>query len=78
VLRALTTAVYYRIGQICDLIEAATARPRRIIVSGGIVHSIAAMRLLADAIGRDLELPVSVSFHCVARPYTRSTEWASK
>jgi gluconokinase len=55
-LRALTTAVYYRIGQICDLIEVATARPRRIIVSGGITHSIAAMRLLADATGKDLEI----------------------
>jgi gluconokinase len=56
VLRATTTAVLYRLAQIFDLIEAATARPRRIIVSGGIVHSMAAIKLLADAIGRDVEI----------------------
>jgi gluconokinase len=56
ILRATTTAVLYRLAQIFDLIEEATARPRRIIVSGGIVHSMAAIKLLADAIGRDVEI----------------------
>jgi len=56
ILRATTTAVFYRLAQIVDLIEAATARPHRIVVSGGIVHSIAAIKLLADAMGRDVEI----------------------
>jgi gluconokinase len=56
ILRATTTAVLYRLAQIFDLIAGATARPRRIIVSGGIVHSMAAIKLLADAIGRDVEI----------------------
>lgn len=56
ILRATTTAVFYRLAEIIDLIEAATGRPRRIVVSGGIVHSVAAIKLLADAIGRDVEI----------------------
>jgi gluconokinase len=56
ILRATTTAVLYRLAQIFDLIEGATGRPRRIIVSGGIVHSMAAIKLLTDAIGRDVEI----------------------
>ena len=56
ILRATTTAVFYRLAQIIELIEAATAPPRRIIVSGGLVHSIPALKLLADAIERDIEI----------------------
>lgn len=56
ILRATTTAVFYRLAQIFDLVEGATVRGRRIIVSGGILHSIAAIKLLADAIGRDVEI----------------------
>jgi gluconokinase len=56
ILRSTTTAVFYRLGQIIDLIEAATRRSHRIIVSGGIVHSVPAIKLLADAIGRDVEI----------------------
>lgn len=56
ILRATTMAVFYRLAQIFDLVEDATVRPRQIIVSGGILHSIAAIKLLADAIGRDVEI----------------------
>jgi len=56
ILRATTTAVFYRLAQIADLIEAATAHPHRIVVSGGILHSIAEIKLLADAMGRDVEV----------------------
>jgi gluconokinase len=56
ILRATTTAVFYRLAQIVDLVETGTRRSRRIIVSGGIVHSMAGIRLLADAIGRDVEI----------------------
>jgi gluconokinase len=56
ILRATETAVFYRLAQILELIEDATAPSRRVIVSGGIVHSVAAIRLLADAIGRDVEI----------------------
>ncbi len=55
-LRATTCAVYYRLGTILDLIESAAGPVEDIIVSGGIVHSVASLRLLADAIGRDIRV----------------------
>jgi gluconokinase len=54
ILRATTCAVFYRLGEILDLVEKATGPAREIIVSGGILHSAASIRLLADALGRDL------------------------
>jgi gluconokinase len=54
--RAITCAVYYRLGAILDLIETSGAAAKEIIVSGGILHSPASLRLLADAIGRDLRI----------------------
>jgi gluconokinase len=56
VFRAITTSVFYRLAEILDLIESATGRSRRIIVSGGILRSRAAITLLADALGRALDL----------------------
>jgi gluconokinase len=55
-LRATTCAVFYRLGEILDLIESATGRSKEAIVSGGILHSRASLRLLADALGRDLRV----------------------
>ena len=55
-LRATTSAVYYRLGEILDLIESAAGRSKEVIVSGGILHSRASLRLLADALGRDLHV----------------------
>jgi gluconokinase len=56
ILRALNSAVYYRLAQILELITGMGAAPKRIIVSGGILHSRPAVRLLADAIGHDVEV----------------------
>ena len=54
--RATQCAVYYRLGQILALIERAAGPAREIIVSGGILSSPAALRLLADSLGRDLSI----------------------
>jgi gluconokinase len=56
VLRATTCAVFYRLGTILDLVESAAGPAEHIIVSGGIVHSAASLRLLADALGRDIRV----------------------
>src|SRR6202521_4398222 len=45
-LRSTTSAVYYRLGEILDLIENAPGRSKEVIVSGGILHSRASLRLL--------------------------------
>jgi gluconokinase len=55
-LRATTCAVFYRLGEILDLVESAAGRSKEVIVSGGILHSRASLRLLADALGRDLRV----------------------
>lgn len=54
ILRGATCAVYYRLAEILDLIERATGSAKAIIVSGGILRSTPSLRLLADALGRDL------------------------
>ena len=54
ILRTTTCAVFYRLAEILDLIEGAMGPAKEIIVSGGILHSAASLRLLADALGRDL------------------------
>jgi len=56
IFRATTCAVFYRLGTILDLIESATAPAEEVIVSGGILKSPASLRLLADAIGRDIRI----------------------
>ncbi len=53
--RALATSVFYNLAAILDLL-AQKQRLKRIIISGGILKSPAAIRLLADAVGRDVEL----------------------
>jgi gluconokinase len=54
IFRATTCAVFYRLAEILDRVEEAAGRAEKIIVSGGILHSAASLRLLADAIGRNL------------------------
>jgi gluconokinase len=54
ILRDTTSAVFYRLGEILEKIEATAGRSRAIVVSGGILKSPAALRLLADSLGRDL------------------------
>ncbi len=55
ILRVLTTSVFYRLAQILELMVSGEGSPERIIVSGGITRSKSAVRLLADALGRDVE-----------------------
>ncbi len=52
--RAAQRGVFYRLAQILELTESATARARKIIVSGGILHAPPLLALLADALGRDV------------------------
>jgi gluconokinase len=52
--RATTCAVFYRLAEILDLVEGVAGRSKEIIVSGGILHSAAPLRLFADALGRDI------------------------
>ncbi len=56
IFRATTCAVFYRLGAILDLIETVAGPAKDVIVSGGILHSPALLRLLADAIGRDIRV----------------------
>jgi sugar (pentulose or hexulose) kinase len=44
------------LGQILNELENSFGRLQRIAVSGGILQSRASLKLLADAIGRDLEI----------------------
>jgi gluconokinase len=54
IFRATTCAVYYRLAEILTLIEKASGRAKQIIVSGGVLKSPASLKLLADALGRDV------------------------
>jgi gluconokinase len=56
IMRAINSSVFYRLAQILELIADATVPARHIIVSGGILRSIPAIGLLADALGRDVEV----------------------
>ncbi len=56
IMRTTNCAVFYRLAGILDLIEGAAGKANAIIVSGGILHSRASLRLLADALGRDLRI----------------------
>jgi gluconokinase len=56
IFRATTCAVFYRLGTILELIESAMGPAEEVIVSGGILKSPASLRLLADAIGRDIRI----------------------
>ncbi|MEO5754668.1 MAG: gluconokinase [Chthoniobacterales bacterium] len=53
---AAMTASFDRLASILEQLEAATGRAKRIIVSGGILQSRASLQLLADSLGRDLEV----------------------
>lgn len=54
--RAATTATFNRLAQILDLLEGHAGRARRIVLSAGITRSDDSMRLLADVLGRDIEV----------------------
>ncbi|MBA3651350.1 MAG: hypothetical protein H0W66_07715, partial [Chthoniobacterales bacterium] len=55
-LHAATAAVCYRLGEILAELEGAIGRSKRIVVSGGILQSPASLQILADALGRDLNI----------------------
>jgi gluconokinase len=59
IFRALMTSALYRIADIFDKLEPAVGRIRRIIVSGGLTRSEDIVAILADALGRDLELAIN-------------------
>ena len=53
---AVVTASFDRLAAIFRQLESAAGRARRIIVSGGILHSPASLQLLANSLGRELEV----------------------
>ena len=53
---AALNAVNNRLAQILELLERSIGRAKKIIVSGGILQSPASLQLLADSLGRDLEI----------------------
>ena len=56
--RAGLAAVCNRLADILEILEGSMGRAKKIIVSGGIVQSPASLQLLADSLGRDLEVCV--------------------
>ncbi len=56
VYRATTTSALYRLASIFDLLEQSVGRIDRIIVSGGMTKSPDILAILADALGRNLEI----------------------
>jgi len=54
--RAAVTATFYRLAEILDALENAYGRVKQIVVSGGILKSPASLKILADALGRDLQV----------------------
>ena len=53
---AALVAVYYRLADILEMVESSIGRAKKIVVSGGILQSPASLQLLADSLGRDLEV----------------------
>ncbi|HSU86656.1 MAG TPA: gluconokinase [Chthoniobacterales bacterium] len=55
-LYAATAAVGHRLAAILNELENAIGRSKRIVASGGIVQSPASLQILADSLGRDLDV----------------------
>jgi gluconokinase len=55
-LYAATAAVGHRLAAILHQLENAIGRSKKIVVSGGIVQSPASLQILADSLGRDLDI----------------------
>jgi gluconokinase len=55
-LLAAFTAVSFRLAEILQELEGALGRTKKIIVSGGILRSPASLQILANSLGRDLEI----------------------
>jgi gluconokinase len=54
--RALVTSAFYQLAATFDALEQSVGRIERTIVSGGMTKSTDMIGLLADALGRDLEV----------------------
>jgi gluconokinase len=55
-LHAATAAAFHRLAQILTQLENAIGQAKKIIVSGGILQSPASLQILADSLGRDLQV----------------------
>jgi len=55
-LHAVTAAAFHRLAQILTQLENAIGQAKKIIVSGGILQSPASLQILADSLGRDLQV----------------------
>jgi gluconokinase len=55
-LHAATAAVCHRLAEILNQLENAIGRAKRVVVSGGIQQSPASLQILADSLGRDLDV----------------------
>lgn len=53
-LRAGTTAIFYRLAQILEALTSAPAP--EVIISGGVLHSPASLAILADCLGQDIRV----------------------
>jgi gluconokinase len=56
ILRAATSATFYRLADILELLERKAGRAKQIVVSGGVLRSKESLRILADALGRDISV----------------------
>lgn len=56
ILRACTSATFYRLADILELLERKAGPAKQIVVSGGILRSRESLRILADALGRDISI----------------------
>ncbi|MGI8889576.1 MAG: gluconokinase [Chthoniobacterales bacterium] len=54
--RAMTLASYQRLAAILEELEKAVGKARRIVVSGGVLDSPASLQLLANTLGRQIEI----------------------
>jgi gluconokinase len=55
-LRGTTAAVFHRLAQILIQLENVIGRTKKIVVSGGILQSPASLQILADSLGRDVQV----------------------
>ncbi|MGI9115315.1 MAG: gluconokinase [Chthoniobacterales bacterium] len=58
IFRTFTTSAFYRLADIFDLLEKSIGPIERIIISGGMSRSPEIVAILADALGRNLELGI--------------------
>lgn len=56
ILRATTASTFYRLAEIFERLHSARVKETEVVVSGGVLHSPASLRILADALGCDLRV----------------------